>query len=96
MHVAHLERQGHYLTIRDDQVVHIHPSSVLDRKPEFALYHEFVLTSRNYIRTVTAVEPEWLLEIAPQYYDLTDAQFGACEARAQLERIANRQKYSKK
>ncbi len=96
MHVAHLERQGHYLTIRDDQVVHIHPSSVLDRKPEFALYHEFVLTSRNYIRTVTAIEPEWLLEIAPQYYDLTDAQFGACEARAQLERIANRQKYSQK
>jgi pre-mRNA-splicing factor ATP-dependent RNA helicase DHX15/PRP43 len=94
MHVAHLERQGHYLTIRDDQVVHIHPSSVLDRKPEFALYHEFVLTSRNYIRTVTAIEPEWLLEIAPQYYDLSDPQFGACEARAQLERLANRQKYS--
>ncbi len=94
MHVAHYERQGHYLTIRDDQVVHLHPSTVLDRKPEWVLYHEFVLTSRNYIRTCTAVEPEWLLELAPQYYDLTDSQFGACEARTQLERLATRAKYS--
>jgi hypothetical protein len=88
--------KGHFLTIRDDQVVHLHPSTVLDRKPEWVLYHEFVLTSRNYIRTCTAVEPEWLLELAPQYYDLTDSQFGPCEARTQLERLATRAKYSQR
>lgn len=33
MQAAHLERQGHYLTLKDDQVVLIHPSSVLDNKP---------------------------------------------------------------
>ena len=37
--------------------------------PEFVVYHEFVLTSRNFIRTVTEVKPEWLLEFAPSYYD---------------------------
>jgi pre-mRNA-splicing factor ATP-dependent RNA helicase DHX15/PRP43 len=54
------------VTIKDNQVVSIHPSSVLNRKPEWALYNEFVLTSKNYIRTVTDVRIEWLLQIAPK------------------------------
>ena len=33
MQVAHLQKQGHYLTVKDNQVVAIHPSSVLDGKP---------------------------------------------------------------
>jgi hypothetical protein len=41
------------------QVVHIHPSSVLDRKPEWVLYNDFVLTSRNYIRVVMDIKGEW-------------------------------------
>ncbi len=46
----------------------LHPSSALDHKPEWVVYNEFVLTSKNYIRTVTEVRAEWLLEIAPAYY----------------------------
>jgi pre-mRNA-splicing factor ATP-dependent RNA helicase DHX15/PRP43 len=52
MQVAHLERTGHYLTVKDNQVVHVHPSSTLDHKPEWVVYHEFVLTTNKYIRTV--------------------------------------------
>jgi hypothetical protein len=51
-------------------MVHLHPSTCLDHKPEWALYQEFVLTSRNYIRTVTDIKGEWLVDIAPHYYDL--------------------------
>jgi pre-mRNA-splicing factor ATP-dependent RNA helicase DHX15/PRP43 len=28
---------------------------------EWVVYNEFVLTTKNYVRTVTAVRPEWLL-----------------------------------
>ncbi|KAJ2422050.1 DEAH-box ATP-dependent RNA helicase prp43, partial [Coemansia sp. RSA 2524] len=70
MQVAHLERNGQYLTVKDNQMVLLHPSSVLERKPEWVVYNEFVLTKRHYIRTVTEVKPEWLLEIAPHYYHL--------------------------
>ena len=49
--IAHLERTGHYLTAKDNQVVALHPSCNLDMKPEWVLYHEFVLTTRNFIRT---------------------------------------------
>lgn len=59
MKVAHLERTGHYLTVKDNQIVQVHPSTVLDMKPQWLLYNEFVLTSKNYIRTVTEVKPEW-------------------------------------
>ncbi|KAL3918251.1 MAG: hypothetical protein SGPRY_006087 [Prymnesium sp.] len=89
MQVAHLERTGHYLTVKDNQVVALHPSSVLEHKPEWCLYNEFVLTSKNYIRMVTDVKGEWLVELAPHYYDLKN--FPPCEAKKVLERI-----YSKK
>ncbi|XP_032676146.1 putative pre-mRNA-splicing factor ATP-dependent RNA helicase PRP1 isoform X1 [Odontomachus brunneus] len=85
MQVAHLERTGHYLTIKDNQVVQLHPSSCLDHKPEWVIYNEFVLTTKNYIRTVTDIKPDWLLMIAPQYYDLQN--FPQCEAKRQLEVI---------
>jgi len=57
--VGHLERAGHYLTVKDNQVVQLHPSTVLDHKPEWVVYNEFVLTTKNYIRTVTDVKPDW-------------------------------------
>ena len=70
MQAAHLERPGHYETIKDRQIVQLHPSTCLDHKPTWVVYNEFVLTSKNYIRTVCDVKPEWLLRIAPQYYTL--------------------------
>lgn len=33
--VAHLERTGHYLTVKDNQMVYLHPSTCLDHKPEW-------------------------------------------------------------
>ncbi|KAJ2007489.1 DEAH-box ATP-dependent RNA helicase prp43 [Coemansia thaxteri] len=86
MQVAHLERNGQYLTVKDNQIVLLHPSSVLERKPEWVVYNEFVLTKRHYIRTVTEVKPEWLLDIAPHYYDLSG--FPPCEGKRILEKIA--------
>lgn len=88
LQVAHLERNGVYLTIKDNQVVYLHPSSVLEHKPEWALYNEFVLTTKNYIRTVTEIKPEWLLRIAPSYYNLK--HFPQCEAKRQLEFLSSR------
>jgi len=59
--VAHLERTGHYLTVKDNQIVQLHPSTCLDHKPEWVLYNEFVLTTKNYIRTVTDIKAEWFV-----------------------------------
>ncbi|OQR75828.1 putative pre-mRNA-splicing factor ATP-dependent RNA helicase DHX15-like [Tropilaelaps mercedesae] len=85
MQVAHLERHGHYVTVKDNQIVQLHPSTCLDHKPEWVVYNEFVLTTKNYIRTVTDVKPEWLVKLAAQYYDMKNFPQG--EAKCQLENI---------
>jgi pre-mRNA-splicing factor ATP-dependent RNA helicase DHX15/PRP43 len=85
MQVAHLERTGHYLTVKDNQVVALHPSTSLQHKPEWCLYNEFVLTSKNYIRMCSDIKGDWLVELAPHYYDLKN--FPQCEAKRTLERI---------
>ena len=85
--MAHLERTGHYLTVKDNQMVHLHPSTCLDHKPEWALYQEFVLTSRNYIRTVTDIKGEWLVDLAPHYYDLQNFPAGEVRISVSLKDI---------
>ncbi|KAJ5629602.1 hypothetical protein N7528_003259 [Penicillium herquei] len=90
MQIAKKEAQGKsvYSTIKDNQNVLLHPSTVLAHDAEWVLYHEFVLTSKNYIRTVTAVKPEWLLDIAPTYYDVSTFPKG--DLRSSLMRAAER------
>ena len=36
-------------------------------------------------RTCTDVKPEWLVRVAPQYYDMNN--FPQCEAKRQLEQV---------
>jgi pre-mRNA-splicing factor ATP-dependent RNA helicase DHX16 len=53
--------------------VHIHPgSSLRESLPRWVVYHELVLTSKEYMRTVSEIRPEWLVEIAPHYYSKND------------------------
>ena len=66
-------------------MVQIHPSSVLDQKPQWVIFEEFVLTSKNYVRTVSTVRSDWLIEIAPHYYDMSN--FPTCEAKTELEAV---------
>ena len=63
-----------YSTIRGNQPVHIHPSSVLfsnpsGRKlPEYVVFAELLITTKHYMRNVTAVEGSWLMELAPNLF----------------------------
>lgn len=63
-----------YRTIIEGTPVHLHPSSSLfNRAPEWLVYHELVLTTKEYMREVTAIEPKWLVETAPQLFKTADA-----------------------
>ena len=53
--------------------VYLHPSSSLfHRPPEYVVYHEVVMTSKEYMREVTAIEPKWLVEVAPRFFRMAD------------------------
>lgn len=70
-HCAKLSRLGLYQSVKRQQPVFLHPSSTLFRTkppPKMVLYHELVLTSKEYMRTCLVVEHRWLRELAPHYY----------------------------
>jgi len=69
MHAAKKDPQEGYKTMDEGQVVYIHPSSSLfNRNPEWLIYHELVLTTKEYMREIISIEPKWLLELAPRYF----------------------------
>lgn len=50
-------------------VLVIHPSSVLANiKPKWILYNEIVVTSKKFMREVSEIKVEWLIELAPHFY----------------------------
>ncbi|XP_011164448.1 pre-mRNA-splicing factor ATP-dependent RNA helicase DHX16 [Solenopsis invicta] len=68
-HVARLSKGGCYKTAKHNQQVAIHPnSSLFQDLPRWLLYHELVLTTKEFMRQVTEIESKWLLEVAPHYY----------------------------
>ncbi|XP_019256157.1 PREDICTED: pre-mRNA-splicing factor ATP-dependent RNA helicase DEAH1-like isoform X3 [Nicotiana attenuata] len=74
-HSAKLQKNGSYRTVKHAQTVHIHPSSGLAQVlPRWVVYHELVLTTKEYMRQATELKPEWLVEIAPHYYQLKDVE----------------------
>lgn len=63
-----------YKTILGNTIVGIHPSSALcGRDYDYVMYHSLILTSREYMSQVTCINPEWLVECAPHFYKVTDA-----------------------
>jgi len=68
-HVAKFSKGGVYKTVKKQQTVLMHPTSCLGEDlPRCVVYHELVLTSKEYMRAVSVVEPKWLTELAPHYY----------------------------
>jgi pre-mRNA-splicing factor ATP-dependent RNA helicase DHX16 len=52
-HCARLQKDGSYRTVKNPTTVHIHPSSSLrEALPRWVVYHELVLTSKQFMRTV--------------------------------------------
>ena len=51
----------------------MHPSSALSGlgyTPDYLVYHELILTRKEFMKTVTAVTAEWLAELGPVFFTL--------------------------
>ncbi|SPJ70589.1 related to ATP dependent RNA helicase [Fusarium torulosum] len=58
-----------YKTVIEGTPVCIHPSSALvGKQAEWVIYHELVLTTREYMRWTTSIEAKWLVEAAPTFF----------------------------
>lgn len=70
---ARLKSIGEYFNIRNGMPCNLHPTSALyglGYTPDYVVYHELVMTSKEYMNCVTAVDPEWLAEACPMFYAL--------------------------
>jgi ATP-dependent RNA helicase DDX35 len=85
-HVAKLQADGTYATIRGNQIVNIHPTSVLyNRNIEWVMYHEVVQTTGVFMREVSAIDPLWCMEIAPHFFEFKAASVKHQESLQKIE-----------
>ncbi|KAJ8598522.1 hypothetical protein CTAYLR_001315 [Chrysophaeum taylorii] len=62
-----------YVTLLSAVPCHLHPSSALfgmGASPDHVVYHELVMTSREYMKCTTAVEPEWLADLGGIFFSI--------------------------
>lgn len=74
---AKLGRSGEYQTVKQHRTVYIHPSSVLAKEeelPGWLIYFELALTSKEFMRQVAPIQPQWLFEIAPHFYRQSEVE----------------------
>lgn len=70
-----------YRTVKSQHTVYLHPSSVLSPRkeeekqlPSWVIYYELTFTTKEYMRMVAPIQGNWLIEIAPHYYQTSDIQ----------------------
>lgn len=53
----------------------LHPTSALygmGFTPDYVVYHELIMTSKEYMQSVTSVNAEWLAELGPMFYSIKE------------------------
>ncbi|XP_050235507.1 pre-mRNA-splicing factor ATP-dependent RNA helicase DEAH7 isoform X2 [Mercurialis annua] len=79
---ARLKGVGEYVNSRNGMPCHLHPSSALyglGYTPEYVVYHELILTTKEYMQCATAVEPQWLAELGPMFFSVKDSDTSLLE-----------------
>ncbi|XP_014211335.1 probable ATP-dependent RNA helicase DHX35 [Copidosoma floridanum] len=72
-HAAYLHYSGVYRTVRGNKDLYIHPHSCLYtlEQPQWILFSEILQTDKAYMGDLTVIRPEWLIELAPHFYQKT-------------------------
>ncbi|XP_023547917.1 pre-mRNA-splicing factor ATP-dependent RNA helicase DEAH7 [Cucurbita pepo subsp. pepo] len=79
---ARLKGVGEYVNCRNGMPCHLHPSSALygmGCTPDHVVYHELILTTKEYMQCATAVEPQWLAELGPMFFSVKESDTSLLE-----------------
>uniref|UniRef100_A0A915D186 RNA helicase n=1 Tax=Ditylenchus dipsaci TaxID=166011 RepID=A0A915D186_9BILA len=72
---ARLKGIGEYANARTGMPCFLHPTSALfgmGYTPDYVVYHELIMTAKEYMQSVTAVDAAWLAELGPMFYSVKD------------------------
>eukprot|EP00929_Paragymnodinium_shiwhaense_P000979 TRINITY_DN101192_c0_g1_i1.p1 TRINITY_DN101192_c0_g1~~TRINITY_DN101192_c0_g1_i1.p1 ORF type:complete len:738 (+),score=136.83 TRINITY_DN101192_c0_g1_i1:79-2292(+) len=81
---AKIQALPKYLLMRNGHEVNLHPTTCLQNKPDWVLYHEYSVTSSHVIQVVSQIKDDWLLDLSPAFFDPTTMTDG--EAKTKLEK----------
>ncbi|XP_034946203.1 pre-mRNA-splicing factor ATP-dependent RNA helicase PRP16 [Chelonus insularis] len=76
---ARLKGIGEYVNCRTGMPCHLHPTSALfgmGFTPDYVVYHELVMTAKEYMQCVTSVDGHWLAELGPMFFSVKET--GGC------------------
>ena len=77
---ARMKGIGEYVNLRTGIPCVLHPTSsiyCLGFTPDYVVYHELIMTSKEYMQCVTAADPLWLAQMAPQFFSAKQMSDGA-------------------
>jgi HrpA-like RNA helicase len=70
LNTAQKQMDGSYRCMRLGTVLHVHPTSVLyNILPEFVMFNEVTNTAKNYIKDLSAIQKEWIIEAGSHFYE---------------------------
>ncbi|PGH17911.1 hypothetical protein AJ79_00810 [Helicocarpus griseus UAMH5409] len=81
---ARVKGIGEYINLRTSVTIQLHPTSALyglGYLPDYVVYHELILTSKEYMSTVTSVDPRWLADLGGVFYSIKEKGYSARERR---------------
>jgi pre-mRNA-splicing factor ATP-dependent RNA helicase DHX38/PRP16 len=91
VNAAKVKGIGEYVNMLTGLPCHLHPSSALfglGYTPDYVVYHELVMTTREYMQCVTAVDGEWLGEMGPMFFEVKGHGARSSHTDRQAEREA--------
>lgn len=83
---------GEYVNLRTSVLMNLHPTSALYNSgdpPDYVVYHELILTSKEYMSVATAVDAHWLADMGGVFYSVKEKGYSATRGKREVE-------YSKK
>ncbi|KAL6712102.1 DEAH-box RNA helicase prp16 [Coniothyrium glycines] len=75
---------GEYINLRTSVTIQLHPTSALyglGFLPDYVVYHELILTSKEYMSCVTSVDPHWLADLGAVFYSIKEKGYSARDKR---------------
>ncbi|CAL8086623.1 unnamed protein product [Calicophoron daubneyi] len=85
---ARIKGLGEYVNLRTGMPCHLHPTSALygmGYTPDYVIYHELIMTTKEYMQCVTSVDGNWLAKVGPMFYSVKDPNLTRLERKRQAE-----------
>lgn len=87
---ARLKGIGEYVNCRTGMPCYLHPTSALfgmGFTPDYVVYHELVMTAKEYMQCVTAVDGHWLAELGPMFFSVKETGSGQAKRKQAVQHL---------